>query len=173
MSRWAMGPGRHFPAGLLLAAIGLAVAVSACSPPRSGTPGLGGASIATNGAFAGGALPSRDAAGGDRAVGARAEPTSAPAASPASIPASVGPALASTRRDERTLAAATPYEDRHGKSACKEDCVHHEAGYKWAALHTVTEEARCAGATPGFVDGGRAYAADHQRGPPAGGGGRG
>jgi hypothetical protein len=70
-------------------------------------------------------------------------------------------ALAARPRDDKTMAAATPYEDRHGRKACASDCDAHEAGYKWAALHTLKDPGACDGLTPGFIDGCRAYARDH------------
>jgi hypothetical protein len=130
---------------LLPLALAAALALAACSPPKSGSAGLGGVSTLAMQAYAG--APSQ----------------SAYASGPASAPIAVAPVLGSTRRDDRTLAAATPYEDRHGRAACGGACVEREAGYKWAALHTLTDETRCAGATVGFIDGCRAYALDHRR----------
>jgi hypothetical protein len=113
-------------------------------------------------AMAGCSQPPPAAGGGFAAASAgKVDPAPAPSSDPP-IPAAAAPAIASTRRDDRTLAAATPYQDRHGKTGCQAaDCAQHEAGYKWAALHTLTEEVGCAGLTPAFVDGCRAYARDH------------
>jgi len=56
----------------------------------------------------------------------------------------------------------TPYEDIHGSAACTEDCSGHEAGYKWAEDHDVTDESECGGDSESFIEGCEAYAQDHQ-----------
>ena len=76
--------------------------------------------------------------------------------------ASSEPPLPSTQRDERTLNADHPYRDRHGLANCELDCSVHEAGYKWAALHSLRDARFCAGRTEAFVDGCRAYVGDHR-----------
>ncbi|MBV8682352.1 MAG: hypothetical protein JO111_05730 [Caulobacteraceae bacterium] len=87
----------------------------------------------------------------------------ADAATPADDPAvSTEAPLPSTQRDERTLNAAHPYVDRHGLAKCEIDCSVHEAGYKWAALHSLHDARFCAGRTEAFVDGCRAYVGDHR-----------
>ncbi|HEY2051342.1 MAG TPA: hypothetical protein VGH03_18545 [Caulobacteraceae bacterium] len=77
-------------------------------------------------------------------------------------PAVSEPPLPSTARDERTLAEDHPYRSRHGLGACEIDCSVHEAGYKWAALHSLHDARYCAGLTPAFVEGCRAYVGDHR-----------
>jgi hypothetical protein len=72
------------------------------------------------------------------------------------------PPLPSTDRDERTLAEDHPYRARHGLGACELDCSVHEAGYKWAALHSLHDAHYCAGRSAAFVDGCRAYVGDHR-----------
>lgn len=64
--------------------------------------------------------------------------------------------------DERTLSQDHPYRDRHGLADCEIDCSVHEAGYKWAALHSLHDAHYCAGKTAAFVDGCRAYVGDHR-----------
>jgi hypothetical protein len=105
------------------------------------------------------------------AVAGCSQPQAAPAAT-AAIPPAGGQEVASAdppqsvitdpTADEKTLSADHPYRDRHGAAKCAEDCTVHEAGYKWAALHTLTDASRCAGRTVAFVDGCRAYADDHR-----------
>jgi hypothetical protein len=72
------------------------------------------------------------------------------------------PPLPSTKRDEKTLSQDHPYRDRHGLANCEIDCSVHEAGYKWAALHSLRDARFCAGRTVAFVDGCRAYVGDHR-----------
>ncbi len=96
-----------------------------------------------------------------------ASPLAAAAIAPASgqMMASADPpqtVIADPRADEQTLAAPHPYRDRHGAAKCAEDCTVHEAGYKWAALHSLTDASRCSGRTAAFVDGCKAYADDHR-----------
>jgi len=151
MSRRARRADRVALASLVVAASGMLAAVSGCSPPSGGSAAVSPVAIQASAA----SPVSTDVAVSDATDSATAvDPVRA--SNPDALLA-----LGSTRRDDRTLAAATPYEDRHGKSRCLEDCLQHEAGYKWAALHSLTDEARCAGATPGFIDGCRAYAMDH------------
>jgi hypothetical protein len=76
-------------------------------------------------------------------------------------PSSIGTPLPSTDRDERTLAQEHPYRDRHGMADCEIDCSVHEAGYKWAALHSLRDQSLCASQDPYFVVGCRAYVQDH------------
>lgn len=64
--------------------------------------------------------------------------------------------------DQRTLKQDHPYRDRHGLADCEIDCSVHEAGYKWAALHSLNDARYCAGKTAAFVDGCRAYVGDHR-----------
>ncbi len=153
MSRRARRADRIALASLVVVANGMAVLVSACSQPSGGS--ATGSPVAIQASAA--SPVSTD-------VVVREATDAATAVDPVrALNPDALLALGSNRRDDRTLAAATPYEDRHGKSRCQEDCVQHEAGYKWAALHSLTDEARCAGATPGFIDGCRAYALDHRR----------
>jgi hypothetical protein len=146
------------PAGLVITA--MLVALAGCSGPHP----TAGAALAGDSLLDPHQSASRTS-DGEAGDGAAPDGFAAADASARADTAVASPVLASTRRDDRTLAAATPYEDRHGKTACKGGCIEHEAGYKWAALHTVTDESHCAGATPGFVDGCRAYALDHRRAP--------
>lgn len=57
----------------------------------------------------------------------------------------------------------TPYEDIHGSADCTEDCSGHEAGYKWAQEHDITDESECGGNSQSFIEGCEAYARDHER----------
>ena len=70
--------------------------------------------------------------------------------------------ILSTRRDERTLSEDHPYRDRHGLADCEIDCSVHEAGYKWAALHSLSDARLCVGRERAFVAGCRAYVGDHR-----------
>ena len=72
------------------------------------------------------------------------------------------PPIPSTRRDERTLNEDHPYRARHGLADCESDCSVHEAGYKWAALHSLRDARLCVGRERGFVVGCRAYVGDHR-----------
>ena len=72
------------------------------------------------------------------------------------------PTILSTRRDDRTLNEDHPYRARHGLADCESDCSVHEAGYKWAALHALTDARLCVGRERGFVVGCRAYVSDHR-----------
>jgi hypothetical protein len=76
-------------------------------------------------------------------------------------PVSSEPPLPSTDRDERTLSQDHPYRDHHGLANCEIDCSVHEAGYKWAALHSLHDVHYCAGRSEAFVEGCRAYVGDH------------
>jgi hypothetical protein len=170
MMRLLEGVAVFAPAGVVITA--MLVAVAGCSGPHPGS----GAALAGESPLDPQQSASRTSAGvaseseaGDHAPSAGFAAADASAWADAAV---ASPVLASTRRDNRTLAAATPYEDRHGRTACKDGCIQHEAGYKWAALHTVTDENHCAGATPGFVDGCRAYALDHHHAPGAPAGSR-
>jgi hypothetical protein len=72
------------------------------------------------------------------------------------------PTILSTGRDDRTLNEDHPYRARHGLADCESDCSVHEAGYKWAALHALTDARLCVGRERGFVVGCRAYVGDHR-----------
>ena len=71
------------------------------------------------------------------------------------------PPILSARRDERTLRQDHPYRARHGVADCESECTVHEAGYKWAALHSLRDARLCVGRERGFVVGCRAYVEDH------------
>ena len=53
---------------------------------------------------------------------------------------------------------AGSYRDAHGSSGCTEDCSGHEAGWRWARRHHVTDPDRCGGNSESFKEGCRAYA---------------
>jgi hypothetical protein len=70
-----------------------------------------------------------------------------------SVAAAVGLALLLS-----TTAARS--EDFHG-SPCTEDCSGHEAGYNWAAEHSVGDPDDCSGNSQSFVEGCQAYATEN------------
>lgn len=131
------------PWALRFVALGMALAAAGCSGP-SPQAGRGADSAAVT-RFAESEAQAPANAGGDGG-----DP-----------PASVGTPLPSTDRDEHTLAQAHPYRDRHGMADCEIDCSVHEAGYKWAALHSLRDASQCASQDPYFVVGCRAYVTDH------------
>src|SRR5438132_13368076 len=47
----------------------------------------------------------------------------------------------------------TPYEDAHGDAECTQDCSGHEAGYKWAEEHDVSDASECGGNSQSFMEG--------------------
>ena len=53
---------------------------------------------------------------------------------------------------------AGSYRDAHGSSACTQDCSGHEAGWRWARSHHVTDPDRCGGNSESFREGCLAYA---------------
>ena len=128
------------PWTLRFAALGLALAAAGCSAPSPQARADADSAAVTR--FAQDAIRAKDPVGGYPPTG-------------------VGAPLASTDRDERTLSQAHPYRDRHGAADCEIDCSVHEAGYKWAALHSLHDAHLCASQDPYFVVGCRAYVEDH------------
>jgi hypothetical protein len=51
-------------------------------------------------------------------------------------------------------------QDFHGYS-CSQDCSGHEAGYRWAALHDISDPEDCGGNSQSFIEGCEAYAEEH------------
>ena len=48
--------------------------------------------------------------------------------------------------------------------ACTIDCSGHEAGYKWAEEHGITDPDDCSGNSQSFIEGCKAYAEEHSGG---------
>jgi hypothetical protein len=44
---------------------------------------------------------------------------------------------------------------------CTVDCSGHEAGYRWAEEHDITDEEMCGGNSESFIEGCQAYAREH------------
>jgi hypothetical protein len=159
LERSAIMVGRP-PWALGFAALCVALAAAACSgPPAPGAVSAGDSAVAAQtlpgpGRPDSGAEddPAGQATYGAQSAGAPVDPGVS----------SMGPPVPSTQRDQRTLNQDHPYRDRHGLAACEMDCSVHEAGYKWAALHSLRDSRLCAGLTVAFVDGCRAYVVDHQ-----------
>ena len=55
----------------------------------------------------------------------------------------------------------TSYRESRGTAACKSDCSGHEAGWRWAAAHGLSDENRCGGNNESFREGCRAFVEDH------------
>jgi lipocalin len=49
----------------------------------------------------------------------------------------------------------------HGDLDCTEDCAGHEAGYKWAEEHEISDEDDCTGNSGSFIEGCKAYVVDN------------
>lgn len=144
----------RLPWALGCIALGLAFVAAGCSKSSAPNAGAAATAVAQVGDADQGRLGSRM----DKAEAA----TPAGGAIIAGDPEVSEPPLPSTKRDERTLNADHPYIDRHGLGSCEIDCSVHEAGYKWAALHSLHDARFCAGRTQAFVDGCRAYVGDHR-----------
>lgn len=142
-------------------ALSLAFAVAGCSAPSApkGASSVPAAAQAAADPDQGRLGSHVDRADASPAPGATIGTGDADAASDPSVSE---PPLPSTQRDERTLSEDHPYRDRHGFAKCEIDCSVHEAGYKWAALHSLHDARFCAGRTEAFVDGCRAYVGDHR-----------
>lgn len=56
--------------------------------------------------------------------------------------------------------ATGSYQGRYGSSACTSDCSGHEAGYRWAEDHGITDPTLCGGNSNSFIEGCQAYAND-------------
>ena len=50
-----------------------------------------------------------------------------------------------------------------GGYPCENDCSQHEAGYRWAEEHGVTDPANCEGDDARFIEGCRVYAEERQQ----------
>jgi len=53
--------------------------------------------------------------------------------------------------------ATLPDNTFHGYD-CAVDCSGHEAGYRWAEEHNITDEEDCGGNSQSFIEGCKAYA---------------
>lgn len=62
-----------------------------------------------------------------------------------------------------------PYETSEGDADCTVDCSGHEAGWKWAKEHDITNDDDCGGNSQSFIEGCQAYARheDSDEGEPA------
>jgi hypothetical protein len=49
-----------------------------------------------------------------------------------------------------------------GEYPCGDDCSQHEAGYRWAWVHGITEPDNCDGNTGRFIEGCRVYAEERR-----------
>ena len=144
------------PWALGCAALGLALAANGCSgPPAPKAASAGGGAVVAEAL----SIPGSNANGGDDDGGPAADGPQSAAGDPA---VSMEPPLPSTQRDQHTLSQDHPYRDRHGAAECETDCSVHEAGYKWAALHSLHDARLCAGLTAAFVRGCLAYVGDHR-----------
>ncbi|HSZ50097.1 MAG TPA: hypothetical protein VK801_00880 [Caulobacteraceae bacterium] len=143
------------PWALGLVALGLALAAAGCSESSSPKAGSSAITVAQGDNTDRGRI-------GSRIEQAEAAPPTGGADMTGDSPVPTEPPLPSTKRDEKTLHQDHPYRDRHGLTNCEIDCSVHEAGYKWAALHSLHDARFCAGRTVAFVDGCRAYVGDHR-----------
>ena len=54
------------------------------------------------------------------------------------------------------------YQDNFGTSDCTSDCSGHDAGYNWAAQHSITDPIECSGKSMSFIEGCESYANELQ-----------
>lgn len=74
----------------------------------------------------------------------------------------------SQARSDSTLGSSDSHEGRqyfHGYE-CSDDCSGHEAGYRWAAKHNISDPEDCGGNSESFIEGCKAYAGEE--GPESG-----